>query len=138
MQDYKGGETCPSLNPSLRRILSYIDQNYMRRLTLDDVAQQVYLTRTYICQLFSAHMGISFVSYLEQLRLSKAQELLQATDMSIPQIAEQVGYSTPGYFAKVFKKRTGMTPVQYRTTCDSTVSTKITTDPVVAQKRYYQ
>ncbi len=102
------------INPAFRRAIAYIDRNYMHRLTLDDVSRNVYLNRTYICQMFTQNLGISFVSYLEQIRITKAQELLRTTTMSSSEIARQVGYSRVGYFAKVFKKRTGVTPLQYR------------------------
>ena len=107
-------ENQSEVNPSFRRVLAYIDRNYMHHLTLNDVSQSVYLNRTYICQLFTKNLGISFVGYLEQLRISKAQELLCATTMSTSEIAKQVGYSGVGYFSKVFKKRLGVTPQQYR------------------------
>ena len=62
------------VNPSLKRVIEYIDQNYMRRLTLANVAQHVFLNKTYISQMFMKHLGISFVSYLESVRIYKAQE----------------------------------------------------------------
>ena len=107
-------EKQPEFNPSFRRIIAYIDRNYMHRLTLADISQSVYLNKTYICQLFAKNLGINFVSYLEQLRITKAQELLRTTTMSPSEIAKQVGYSSPGHFAKVFKKQSGLTPQQYR------------------------
>ena len=102
------------MNPSLRSILAYIDRNYMRRLTLDDVAQHVFLNKTYVSQLFGKHLGISFVSYLEGVRIQKAQELLRDTDLSVTEVAAATGYASQSYFTKVFKKRVGVTPLQYR------------------------
>ncbi|MBQ7777489.1 MAG: response regulator [Oscillibacter sp.] len=102
------------VNPSLKRVIEYIDQNYMHRLTLENVAQHVFLNKTYISQMFMKHLGISFVSYLESVRIYKAQELLQNTDMSVTKIAEETGYASQSYFTKAFKKRVGMSPLQYR------------------------
>lgn len=101
-------------NPSLRRVIAFIDQNYMQRLTLDLVASHVYLHKTYICQLFTKHLQISFVTYLENVRINKAKELLHTTNMSIREIADAAGYANASYFSKVFKKRVGLTPQQYR------------------------
>ena len=103
-----------SVNPSLRSVIVFVDQHYMQRLTLDLVASQVYLHKTYICQLFTKHLGMSFVTYLENIRINKAKELLYSTNMSIREIAVSVGYSSASYFSKVFKKRIGITPLQYR------------------------
>lgn len=102
------------VNPSLKRVIEYIDQNYMHRLTLENVAKHVFLNKTYISQMFMKHLGISFVSYLESVRIYKAQELLQNTDMSVTKIAEETGYASQSYFTKAFKKRVGMSPLQYR------------------------
>ena len=102
------------INPSLKRVIEYIDQNYMHRLTLENVAKHVFLNKTYISQMFMKHLGISFVSYLESVRIYKAQELLQNTDMSVTKIAEETGYASQSYFTKAFKKRVGMSPLQYR------------------------
>jgi len=102
------------VNPSLKRVIEYIDQNYMNRLTLENVAKHVFLNKTYISQMFMKHLGISFVSYLESVRIYKAQELLQNTDMSVTKIAEETGYASQSYFTKAFKKRVGMSPLQYR------------------------
>ena len=102
------------INPSLKRVIEYIDQNYMHRLTLENVAKHVFLNKTYISQMFMKHLGISFVSYLESVRIYKAQELLQNTDISVTKIAEETGYASQSYFTKAFKKRVGMSPLQYR------------------------
>ena len=101
-------------NPSFERVVSYIDQNYMRRLTLEDVAQHVYLHKTYVSQLFTKHLGISFSTYLENVRINKAKELLHTTDMSIQEVAAAVGYASSSYFSKVFMKRVGIPPTHYR------------------------
>ncbi|MOA49378.1 HTH-type transcriptional regulator YesS [compost metagenome] len=58
-------------------------------------------------------MNISFIEYLTQLRVAKAQELLETTDLLVNEIAEQVGYN-PKNFIRVFKKQVGLPPGQYR------------------------
>lgn len=102
------------MHPSIKKALAYIDQNYMNKLTLDDLAKNVYLNKSYVSQMFITYLGITFVEYLESLRIHKAQELLRNTEASITKIAENIGYSTQSYFTKVFKKRMGMSPIKYR------------------------
>ena len=103
-----------SINPSLKKALDYININYMHHLTLEDVSRHIYLNKTYISQLFNKCLGISFVNYLESVRIHKAQELLQKTSESIAIIAEKTGYSSQSYFTKAFGKRVGMSPQKYR------------------------
>ena len=101
-------------NASLSRVIFYINQNYMHRLTLDIVAKHVFLNKTYISQLFSRHLDISFVDYLESVRIANACSLLRSTSMSVAEIAKAAGYSSASYFTKAFKKRIGVVPSQYR------------------------
>lgn len=103
------------MNPSLKRVIEYIDQNYKQHLTLENVAQHVFLNKTYISQMFTKNLGIGFASYLESVRIYKAQDFLQNTDMSVTKIAEETGYTSQSYFTKAFKKRVGIAPLQYRT-----------------------
>ena len=63
---------------------------------------------------FSQETGVSFTSYLTGLRISKAKELLRATDMRSSQICFAVGYNDRHYFSYIFKKNVGMTPSEYR------------------------
>jgi len=114
----------PTIHPSLKKAVDYIGENYMYRLTLEDVAAHIYLNKTYISQMFMKHLGISFGNYLESVRIHKAQELLQRTEESITRIAEKTGYASQSYFTKVFKKRVGMSPLKYRTLSQATAEDK--------------
>ena len=102
------------MNPSLRRVVAYVDQNYMHKLTLEDIAQHVYLNKTYVGQMFTKYLGINFSNYLEGIRIQNACRLLHSTDLSITEIAKASGYASQSYFTKVFKKRLGVGPLQYR------------------------
>ena len=57
---------------------------------------------------------MSFNEYLADIRLEKAKQLLQETDLSAERISDEIGYSNPKYFFKIFKKMTNLTPVEYR------------------------
>lgn len=103
-----------AINPSMQAAIRYINEFYMQKITLDDVAKQVFLNRTYVSQLFKKHLNVSFVDYLESVRISHAKELLTNTQLSVNQVAEQVGYANQSYFTKVFKRNTGFSPQSYR------------------------
>ena len=68
----------------------------------------------YFSTLFKKKTGSSFIQYLTAFRMKKAIELLRTTDYSVEKIAEEVGYSNPNYFVKVFKKQMGKTISDFR------------------------
>ena len=79
-----------------------------------EVARQIYRSPEYFSRQFKEEVGENFNAYLTLYRLDRAQELLDGTDLLITEIGERVGYSTPGYFSKIYKKYRGITPEQAR------------------------
>jgi two-component system response regulator YesN len=103
-----------TVNPAVLAAEKYIRLHYKDKLTLDTVAAAVYITPTYLSALFSKSLGTSFVSYVNQIRIERAQELLRNPQADPYALAEQVGFSDSKYFSQVFKRITGVTPNQYR------------------------
>ena len=103
------------ITPAVRQAVDYINENYMGRLTLEDIAAHVFLNKAYISQIFAKQMNMSIGSYIEKVRIQRAKTLLATTNLSISQISEESGYSSQSYFTKVFKKATGVGPSSYRT-----------------------
>ena len=95
-------------------VLSYIDRNYEKDITLQDIAHQFGINYSYLSQLFKKVLGLSFAEYLINIRLTKACQLLSDTYMQVIDVAEAVGIFDYHYFCKVFKKNYAMTPSQYR------------------------
>lgn len=95
-------------------ILNYLCFNYTKNITLDDVAEAMHYSKSYIRQLFRQKSGHPIFHYLTMLRIKRAKELLASTSMPINEIAFQVGYSDSNYFTYTFKKETGMSPKAYR------------------------
>lgn len=81
---------------------------------LERIAQEVYLSPSYVSMLFKQETGKSISKVLGQMRLDRACELLQNPELKIYEISEQVGYPNPYYFSVWFKKNTGLTPTEYR------------------------
>ena len=79
-----------------------------------DVARQIFRSPEYFSRQFKEEVGENFNTYLTLYRLDRAQELLDKTDLRIAEIAERVGYVTPGYFSRIYKKYRGITPEQAR------------------------
>ncbi|MCR5792335.1 MAG: response regulator [Lachnospiraceae bacterium] len=98
------------------QIMMYTEKKYYNDLNLDFLSSLFYLNRSYISHLFKKNTGLTYSSYLTQLRISKAIELLEKTDKKPYQIAKAVGYDNSKYFFRIFKKETGYTPEEYRET----------------------
>ncbi len=98
----------------LSKAVSFIRTNYMHKITLDDVADHIYLSPSYLSRIFKEEMKTSFNSYLNAVRIEKSKILLLSEQLSIVEIAELVGFFDQSYFNKVFKKTTGTTPKKFR------------------------
>lgn len=98
----------------IREILSYIENHYRRKLTLDEIANQIHLCRSECCRLFKKHMNTSLFDFLLNYRIEKSLELLGNTGLSIKEISEQVGFNDSNYFSKVFHQKKGLSPRAYR------------------------
>lgn len=96
-------------------IRKYVEKHYMRPdLSLEMVASEVSLSRSYVGKLFKAYCQISFNDYLNEVRLTKARELLVSSDMPVQLVSEQVGVYNTTYFYTLFKKYYKMSPAQFR------------------------
>lgn len=95
-------------------VLTYIRENFKRNLSLENVAQQVFISPFYLSHLFKEELGITFVEYLTRVRIEAAKQLLKNSSETILAVSAQVGYEDASYFSKVFKKVTNISPNQYR------------------------
>lgn len=92
----------------------YIHENYYKRITIKEVANQFYINSAYLGQIFKKKYGVSFTDYIHQYRMTKAKELLKHTDFKIYEISEKLGYKSSYNFIEKFEKMNGITPLQYR------------------------
>lgn len=86
----------------------------MKELSVQDMASRFGYNDAYFCRIFKQLFGKSFVTYLTDFRIGKAKELMEQSDDSVKDIARAVGYEDSNYFAKVFRRVTGMSPSAYR------------------------
>ena len=98
----------------INNALSYIKNNYANNISLASVASYCYLSPSYFSVFFKTKTGVSFASYLSNLRLDKAKYYLTQTDTLITNISELCGFNSASYFHKFFRRSTGMTPIEYR------------------------
>jgi two-component system response regulator YesN len=99
---------------SVNQVLAFIDQNYMREISIGQIAEQLNLTPNYLSTLFHKKTGTNFMNYLKTIRLAKARELLADPSLQIQQVAEQVGYFSARHFARLFAEQFGCLPSEYR------------------------
>lgn len=100
-------------NPLIRQVLLYIDENFHRQFSLEEAAQYCNVSPQHLSRSFSAHMGISFVDYLTQMRVQEGIRLMQQGKQNISEVARLCGYSDPNYFSRIFKKVHGITPTAF-------------------------
>jgi len=102
-------------DPVIGQARAYLNAHFSDpNLMLQDAAGAVHLSQSHFSTVFAQETGLTFTQYLAALRIGKARELLEATEMRTAQIAGEVGYNDPHYFSYLFKKTTGMTPGEYR------------------------
>lgn len=99
---------------SISEALNYIHKNYNKDISLIKVANHVYRSPEYFSRLFKDEVGENFSVYLMMYRLNYADKLLKTTNMQISRIANEVGYATPSYFSRIYKKYMGMSPEEAR------------------------
>lgn len=92
----------------------FILQNYSRDLTINEIAENVYLTPTYLCHLYKKATGKTLNQFIVQVKMDKAKHMLTNTAFNIGEIANQLGYSNQGYFSKSFTKYFGISPSGFR------------------------
>jgi AraC-like DNA-binding protein len=92
----------------------YIEKNYMHPLSLAEVAHHVALSPNYLAALFKRQFGRTIIDCLTEVRIAEAKRLLQETGRTVGEIAETVGYQSPYYFSRAFKKAVGRPPSDFR------------------------
>lgn len=101
-------------NPVIREAIKYIHDNIENDLILDMVANEIFISKNYLSNLFSSYLNCSFSDYINKLRIEKAKVLLKDESFSLMDIAMECGFNSQSYFCYIFKKYEHMTPKQYR------------------------
>ncbi|MGI6707406.1 MAG: AraC family transcriptional regulator [Clostridia bacterium] len=96
------------------RIKEYIDRNYTKNISLEDIANKHYISPHYLIHIFKDEMGDTPINYVINRRIDKAKKLLITTQSTVQEISHLVGYENANYFNTLFKKSVGMTPGEFR------------------------
>ena len=103
-----------SSTPVVIETKKYIQEHYSEPITLDEVANYCFLSKSHFCKIFKTETGMTFKAYLNLVRIKEAKQLLKTTTLKNYEIAESIGFDDPSYFNGLFKKIVGMTPNEYR------------------------
>ena len=96
------------------KIMQYLHSNFSEKITLDDIGRLTFFSPNYCENVFKRETGRSVIDYLLQIRIEEAKRLLAEGSLALGTVAEAVGFDDYNYFSRVFKKRTGYTPTEYK------------------------
>lgn len=99
---------------TMYKVVRYIKNNYTSKITLDNVASEVFLSKSYLSKVFKDEMNMNITYYINILKIEKSKSLLLDNKMSLVEISNAIGFTDQSYFTKVFKKIVGISPGKYR------------------------
>ncbi|MGN1318183.1 MAG: helix-turn-helix transcriptional regulator [Lachnospirales bacterium] len=95
-------------------IKDYIDQNFNKKISLDELSEKFYINKFYLTRIFKEQFGVSINSYIQQVKITNAKKLLRFSNLTIDEISYRCGIDDSNYFSRMFKKIEHLTPNQYR------------------------
>ncbi|NOU72449.1 AraC family transcriptional regulator [Paenibacillus sp. LMG 31458] len=107
------------VSPVIRSAIVYINEHHQEKMLLTEIAQHCYLSTYYFAHLFKKETGLSFVDFLNKVRIEKSAYFLEKTELSVREIAAHVGIHDANYFARKFRMVMGCSPTDYRTAAQS-------------------
>ncbi len=110
---------------NIKKILDYISENYMKSITIDELADSINLSKHYFMRFFKKYMGMTCIEYINDYRLNVASNLLLTTSMQITEVSTSIGITNLSYFNRIFKKKYHMTPKEYRYNVDNRVDNQV-------------
>ncbi len=96
------------------RARKYMEHNFYRQITLEEVSEKTGVTPGYLSAVFKRETGMKYIDYLTELRLEKAKNLIEQTDLKVASVASMVGYLSPKYFTRLYRRRFGVNPAEDR------------------------
>ena len=96
------------------QIIKYVNENYATIIDMEEIASKFFISKYYLCRIFKKSIGVSFISYLNTIRIKAACELLKTENLYLSEIAIRCGFNSTPYFCKVFKDEKGVSPSEYR------------------------
>ncbi len=98
----------------IQQVDQYIEHNFNKKISLDDIAEELHINRSYLSRLYKNKTGVNLFDAILYRRVEAAKEYLLQTDMKTYEISEAIGVEDAGYFSKMFKKIAGVSPKEFR------------------------
>jgi len=99
---------------TIDEVIRYIHLHYTQDISVEKICNVFYFNQSYFSSLFKSKTGCNYNDYITNLRINKAKDLLKSGNYKVSEIADLVGYNSPRYFSRVFKKKTGELPQEYK------------------------
>ncbi len=100
--------------PITVRVNRFLEANFSRPLTLDEIAEAAGMSRFTLCHYYKENCNTTVIAELKKIRIAKAKEMLRHSSDSVESISQNCGFDSPSYFGKLFKSETGVSPLQWR------------------------
>lgn len=110
----KFAEKTEKANDKLTDIISFISDNALNKITIDEICEKTYISKYHLCRIFKENMGVTIGEFIKKRRISVAKQLLRNSKYKISEISEKCGFSDSGFFTKVFLNEVGITPSAFR------------------------
>ena len=107
-------DTVAKVNERMHLIIKYINDNYADELSMQELADKFGITKNHFCHVFTKHMGVTFITYLNTIRIKAACDMIKRDEDTILEISNKCGFCSSHYFYRVFKKEKGVSPSEYR------------------------
>ena len=107
---------------TLSRIILYMQSNMAENITVEEISELIYVSKSYLSRYFKQKTGMSLIEYLRLLRINTAKKLLVSTDSSVEEISSIIGYNSSKYFCRAFRTCTGMSPTEFKRSEKSSVA----------------
>ena len=101
-------------NDSVKRVMMYMQDHMAESLTVDQLSDMIYVSKSYLSRLFKLHTGMTLIEYQRLIRINSAKTLLVSSDTSVEDISYIIGYNSPKYFCRAFRSCTGMSPREFK------------------------
>lgn len=105
------------IQKEIEQAVHYFHENFSHNIEIEEYARSQHMSMCWFIRSFKQYMGVPPLKYLTSIRIAKARELLEGTDIPISEVGVLVGYDNPLYFSKIFRKCTGLSPREYRQSC---------------------
>ena len=112
--DRNTSSACDETDDIIARVEAYIHDHFRENINREDVAAIAYITPNYLSKQFRIKKGMNLREYINQIRIEEAKRLLLTTNLSVSEVAGMSGYENISYFSTVFRKYTGMSPIDWR------------------------